>query len=1573
MTSPDRILLALALASASTCCPKTSAQSGTIPNRGYAAQELYRQIGPDLSLGVHHNQSCVVDGYLFISGNGHQEIWDISDPYAPAQVAAMDSPHNAGEAEGHQVSFARYPDGRGGHRLHAVTISGRGIDFWDITDARAPQLRNALQLPGINYGDNTEAVWGLSWQGRYVWVGGTNTGIHVVDAADPANPRVVRRITTAALGGISAGPLWALGNLLVVTTPKESAGVVTLDIGDPDDPVVLDSHRPTTGTSSYMGGFFGGAAYLQSPLRTFDVTSDPRSITLLGSFATPRSEYLAFGNGHLYLGSLRRSAGGIGGVLEYEIDDPNALQQIGHVAARPNPDTDDQFPMPIGNLLVLGDDQAAGEQGSFLAPVAIAPDTAAPTVVYANPANGAVGQPPTSRIALSFDDQIELATVDAQSLMVRPLGGAALPGRYGVSQTVVSFWPDATLRPHTTYEVIAPAGGIADLVGNTLTATWHATFRTGSDLGDPDCRIDPLTPSPVGSQAAFRITFPDTERFDYSWDFGDGSPRARGPFASHGYANPGRFPVEVTVTDRIVATHQAEHAALAGGCVTAINNAGYRGASFVDYPGDQGSSVRTTFAVESAGGATELTIRFANGGATPRSLGLWVNGSRIQTLEFAASGSWTRWDSLAVPGVVLDGGRNEIALVADAGTVGPNVDDLTVADSAAILFEAEHGAHSGGVAISTTNPGYHGAGHAAFPGSTTGRNVSLGFSLHVPNPGDHALAIRYGSRTGASCTLALYVNGARTGTITLPAPASAGLWRTVHVTNVTLLAGTNALELVADAGTPGPDIDELGLTAPAPGNRSCAVTQIVHRATTPDRPTSSSGLHVDDTTQRAWAVQADGHTVTVIDLPTRSPLQVIEVGKHPVALAPAPRRGEVWVANRDSHDLSVVRTFDHVVVATIRLPYASQPAGLAFAPDGSACFVALEALGRIVKLDPSTRQIVASLDVGGTPRGIAVSADSRQVLVTRLLSTATEGQVLDLDAASLTLNGIFGLADDPGPDTPDSGRGIPNLLRAVAISPDGSEARVPAKKDNTDRGILRDGQPLTHDNTVRPIVCRLDLATGREDKPGRIDLNDADSPSAVAYSPLGDLVFVTLQGIHRVDVRDTASGETLASLATGLAPQALQVDGHGRLVVLNFLGRGVSIYDVAALLDATDTSANLLGTVAWPVAEPLSPQVLLGKRVFYDAADPRMAFEGYQTCATCHLDGGQDARVWDFTQRGEGFRNTTSLRGGRTAGGGPVHWTGNFDEIQDFENDIRSGFAGLGFLSSTQWRTGTRMDPLGDPKAGLSPELDALAAYVASLEHAPPSPFRRTDGTMTAQAKAGGAVFDRLGCAQCHTGPGRTDSRLDLRHDVGTIQRHSGTRRFQALDGFDTPTLRGVWATAPYFHDGSAANLHGVLTRPGHGNTSGLGNADRNALVAWLRQQDATVDLLRGEEFRTTGDSASFRGSALAIDHPSGRRAVFVPQGTSGSIRWEIPIENAATADLEILYSNSGPKDLVTASVGSFLHEAELIRTGAGKKIDQLMLRNVPLRAGRNTLTLTIPGARGDLQVLELRVRCAGK
>jgi hypothetical protein len=173
--------------------------------------------------------------------------------------------------------------------------------------------------------------------------------------------------------------------------------------------------------------------------------------------------------------------------------------------------------------------------------------------------------------------------------------------------------------------------------------------------------------------------------------------------------------------------------------------------------------------------------------------------------------------------------------------------------------------------------------------------------------------------------------------------------------------------------------------------------------------------------------------------------------------------------------------------------------------------------------------------------------------------------------------------------------------------------------------------------------------------------------------------------------------------------------------------------------------------------EKLPAMVLIGKKIFYFAGDARMALDGYLSCASCHIEGRHDGRTLDFTDRGEGLRNTTTLLGKRGTGQGRGHWTANFDEIQDFEHDIRGAFRGHGFMQESDYSTGTRNTSLGLAKAGVSPELDALAAYVSSLDKVGRSPFRKADGQFTEHALAGKSIFERLKCAGCHSGPDFTD------------------------------------------------------------------------------------------------------------------------------------------------------------------------------------------------------------------------
>ena len=89
----------------------------------------------------------------------------------------------------------------------------------------------------------------------------------------------------------------------------------------------------------------------------------------------------------------------------------------------------------------------------------------------------------------------------------------------------------------------------------------------------------------------------------------------------------------------------------------------------------------------------------------------------------------------------------------------------------------------------------------------------------------------------------------------------------------------------------------------------------------------------------------------------------------------------------------------------------------------------------------------------------------------------------------------------------------------------------------------------------------------------------------------------------------------------------------------------------------------------------------------------------------------------------------------------------------------------------------------------------------------PPSPYRAADRTLSAAAIDGRSAFLDAGCMTCHSGEALSDSPSGGAHDVGTISGASGQRLHGPLTGIDTPTLLGLWQSAPYLHDGSAATV----------------------------------------------------------------------------------------------------------------------------------------------------------------------
>jgi mono/diheme cytochrome c family protein len=183
-------------------------------------------------------------------------------------------------------------------------------------------------------------------------------------------------------------------------------------------------------------------------------------------------------------------------------------------------------------------------------------------------------------------------------------------------------------------------------------------------------------------------------------------------------------------------------------------------------------------------------------------------------------------------------------------------------------------------------------------------------------------------------------------------------------------------------------------------------------------------------------------------------------------------------------------------------------------------------------------------------------------------------------------------------------------------------------------------------------------------------------------------------------------------------------------------------------------------------------------------------------CASCHLEGGDDARVWRFDNSGR--RRTQSLRGG-ILGTEPFHWDGD-----------QADFGALAYNVFEHRMAGPTLTPA---------QLAATASWVDSIPLIAKAP---RDVAAIARGKALFEDANGAGCVTCHNGAKMTNSAIV---DVGTSGK------------FKVPRLLGVADRAPYLHDGRAGTLADRFSVGGgdlHGKTSQLTTGQIADLVAYL-------------------------------------------------------------------------------------------------------------------------------------------
>ncbi|MEV4316664.1 family 16 glycoside hydrolase [Actinocrispum sp. NPDC049592] len=132
---------------------------------------------------------------------------------------------------------------------------------------------------------------------------------------------------------------------------------------------------------------------------------------------------------------------------------------------------------------------------------------------------------------------------------------------------------------------------------------------------------------------------------------------------------------------------------------------------------------------------------------------------------------------------------------------------------AAVTYEAERAALSGGAAVNTDHPGYNATG---FVDGYWNSGAATTFSVNAATAGAYNVALRYSNGPNPSAgtkSLSLYVNGTKIRQVRLASTTNWDTW-TVQPETVDLNAGANTIAYKFDAGDAGNvNLDNITLTA----------------------------------------------------------------------------------------------------------------------------------------------------------------------------------------------------------------------------------------------------------------------------------------------------------------------------------------------------------------------------------------------------------------------------------------------------------------------------------------------------------------------------------------------------------------------------------------------------------------------------------------------------------------------------------------------------------------------------------------------------------------------------------------
>jgi mono/diheme cytochrome c family protein len=551
-------------------------------------------------------------------------------------------------------------------------------------------------------------------------------------------------------------------------------------------------------------------------------------------------------------------------------------------------------------------------------------------------------------------------------------------------------------------------------------------------------------------------------------------------------------------------------------------------------------------------------------------------------------------------------------------------------------------------------------------------------------------------------------------------------------------------------------------------------------------------LFVTSTGHTAIVSDADRDRIVVVDLAAGS-----VTGEASLAHGALPFRaaedahGRVHVVLRGSGD---VFSFDPAMPSLGQTHHVcAMPRGLAYDATNDELRVACRSgelvtmgtdgtIRATVSLEPDLRDVILSnghlfVSTFRTAHLIEIDPSTGSVVRTNAPDPSQEAVMTPTGPATFSPSVAWRTLEAPGMLTGPSG--IPTAHPIAAVHQRASDAPIMTMAGGYAGGMCRG-------TSIVESVVTFYFSDGTHSSGATI--SGATLPVDLAFSPDGSQA--TIVGAANESGQMAVQTFPTSTLVTGAAAGPCGVPPM--LSPLSVTNPIAVAYDAAGELFVQQRDPSALVSADRTIALGGATVFDTGHAVFHANSGSFIA------CASCHPEGGDDGRTWNFD--GIGPRRTPSLHGQLTPTA-PFHWDGDMGDLSTLVERVFTGRM-----------SGPSLGP--DQIGALSHWLDAI-----------PAPVNEPAPDVAAVARGQALFQGTAGCASCHSGAQLTNN---LTLDVGTG------------GAFQVPSLIGVSDRLPLMHDGCAPTIRARLTDAScgggasHGNTTALASGDIDDLIAYL-------------------------------------------------------------------------------------------------------------------------------------------